>query len=142
LCITFITREDLWALRLSRIRISFLSVYFLVIYCINIYRYSSKTSFLVPPPIKNLIISTQLSLIVAQQVMFCYNFLFHTYAGFPIGEYEYFLGWDVQKPTSSRIKTKCSFDCMYFKYFLTNYTLLRIRWGEKLSLGTYVAILL
>ena len=74
-------REDLCAARLSRIITSFLSGYFVFNVVSNIDRYSSKTSFLVPPPTKNLTSSTQLSLIVAQQVIFFYNVLLHNSAG-------------------------------------------------------------
>jgi len=45
----------------------------------------------VPPPTKNRTISTQFSLIVAQQVIFSANLGLHKRAGFPIGAYEYFL---------------------------------------------------
>jgi hypothetical protein len=74
-------REDLCAARLSRTITSFFSGYFVFNVVSNIDRYSSKTSFLVPPPTKNLTSSTQLSLIVAQQVIFFYNVLLHNSAG-------------------------------------------------------------
>ena len=76
---------DLWAQRLSRTITSFLFGYLLDSYGIKSSRYSSKTSFFVPPPTKNLANSTQFSLIVAQQVMLWDNFLFHSKAGHPIG---------------------------------------------------------
>ena len=76
---------DLWAQRLSRTMTSFLFGYFLDSYGIKCSIYSLNTSFFVPPPTKNLNNSTQFSLIVAQQVMFWGNFLFHNKAGHPIG---------------------------------------------------------
>ena len=76
---------DLWAQWLSRTITSFLFGYLFDSYGIKSSRYSSKTSFFVPPPTKNLTNSTQFSLIVAQQVIFFGNVLLHNKAGHPIG---------------------------------------------------------
>ena len=62
--------------RLSRIKSSYLSGYLNFIYFTNSRKYSSKTSFFVPPSEKNLMHSTLSTDIVAQHVRLWANFLF------------------------------------------------------------------
>ena len=82
-----IIKLDLCEAKLSRIKTNFLSGYFIFILSNNSEKYSSKTSLVVPPSVKNRNNSTPLSDIVAVHVRFWINLgVVYKTAGSPIGE--------------------------------------------------------